>query len=129
MTSRQLVRTAVVAGTLSGIPSTVIALVRRQSLLESTRAAGSLVGSETVLGGAVAHGLITLWWTGWLALILPRRHRAAWGAVAGLTIAALDLGVVARRYPAVAALDPLPQVLDHVAYGVVVGLSLPRPPS
>src|SRR3712207_8851144 len=44
-------------------------------------------------------------WTGVFAVV-GRRHRwsAASGAAAGLAIAALDLGVVGRHYPAIAAL-------------------------
>ncbi len=42
------------------------------------------------------------------------------GAVAGLVIAALDLGVIGRRYPEIRALPRVPQVLDHVAFGVLV---------
>jgi hypothetical protein len=42
------------------------------------------------------------------------------GAVAGLAVAALDLGVVGRRFPRVRALPQAPQWLDHVAYGMLV---------
>jgi hypothetical protein len=45
-------------------------------------------------------------------------------AAAGLAIAALDLGIARRRYPAIAALDQFPQWLDHVAFGVVAGRCL-----
>ncbi len=47
-------------------------------------------------------------------------------ALAGLAIAALDLGVVGRRYPRIRALATMPQVLDHVAYGATVGAVLSR---
>lgn len=117
---RSLLRTACVAGVLSGVPSTVITLVRGESLLESTRAAGSLLGRETVAAGSAAHAGITLWWTAVLRAVLPRRQRLLWGAAAGGAIAALDLGVVGRRYPALARLDPVPQVLDHLAFGLTV---------
>jgi hypothetical protein len=50
-----------------------------------------------------------------------RRHPVVAGASAGLGIAALDLGVIAKRYPAVAALPQAPQWADHVAFGAVVG--------
>ena len=35
--------------------------------------------------------------------------------------AALDLGVVARRYPAIRALPQGPQWADHLLFGAVVG--------
>jgi hypothetical protein len=47
------------------------------------------------------------------------------GAVAGLVIAAVDLGLLARWYPAIMALPQGPQVLDHVAFGAIVGGLLP----
>jgi hypothetical protein len=47
-----------------------------------------------------------------------------WGALAGLGIAALDLGLIGRRFPRVRALPQLPQVADHVAYGATVGAVL-----
>jgi hypothetical protein len=51
-----------------------------------------------------------------------------WGAVAGAAIAALDLGVVGRRVPAIAELPSAPQVADHVVFGAVVGALLTRRP-
>jgi hypothetical protein len=65
----------------------------------------------------------TVWGT-ILAVALPRRRTAAWGALAGLLIAALDLGVVARRFPAIRALPTVPQVADHVAFGAIAGAVL-----
>ena len=46
------------------------------------------------------------------------------GAVAGLVIAAFDLGVVGRRYPAIKALPAIPQCGDHMAFGALVAASL-----
>ena len=76
--------------------------------------------------GGLAHVVISLGWGLVLAALLPRRHTVAAGAVAGLGIAALDLGVIGRRLPSIRALDPGPQVLDHLAYGLVVGAVLSR---
>jgi hypothetical protein len=44
--------------------------------------------------------------------------------VAGLAIAALDLGLVGRHRPLIRALPLLPQVADHVAFGAVAGTVL-----
>ncbi len=49
------------------------------------------------------------------------------GAIfAGLAIAALDLGVLGRRFPRVRALPIGPQLADHALYGVVVASILAR---
>jgi hypothetical protein len=52
---------------------------------------------------------------------LPNRHTAAAGVAAGLAIAALDLGVIGRRFPRIRALPLAPQIGDHLAYGAVAG--------
>jgi hypothetical protein len=59
-----------------------------------------------------------------LPSLLPRRRTIAYATLAGLAIAALDLGAVGRRVPRIRALPLLPQVLDHVAYGATVGAAL-----
>lgn len=61
-----------------------------------------------------------------LALVLSARRTLLAGAVVGLAIAALDLGVVGRRYPRMRALSLWPQGRDHVAYGAVVGTVVAR---
>ena len=109
---------------LSGGPSTVITLARGQNLLDSTRAAGTLLGKRSLVRGGVAHVLITLFWTAVLTALLPKRRPVVEGLTAGAAIAALDLGVVGRRFPEIGALDPGPQVLDHLAYGVVAAVVL-----
>jgi hypothetical protein len=109
---------------LSGTPSTVITVATGGNLLDSTRAAGTLLGRRSVVRGGVAHLAISALWVVVLARLLPRRRPVVEGLVAGAAIAALDLGVVARRYPDIAALEPLPQVLDHLAFGVVASLAL-----
>jgi hypothetical protein len=76
--------------------------------------------------GAGAHVAISLGWGLVLAAVLPRRRTVFYAALATLGIAAVDLGLIGRRFPTVAALDPVPQVLDHLAYGVVVGAVLSR---
>ena len=56
---------------------------------------------------------------------LPAHRRVAWGAVAGLAIAALDLGLAHRsrapRFAPVSDLPLWPQVADHVAFGALIG--------
>jgi hypothetical protein len=113
-----------VAGAVSGAPSTARTLLRGGDVGEAVRAAGVLLGSPTLPAGVTAHAAVSLGWGLVLGALLPRRHTVAWGAAAGVVIAALDLGVVGRRLPRIAALAPLPQLADHVAYGAVVGAVL-----
>lgn len=119
-----------VAGVLSGAPSTAHALLTRGDPLEATAAAGSLLlrretSRARLLAAAVpVHAALSLGWGVMLAAVLPRRGTAAWGAVAGLAIAAVDLGVAARWFPRVRALPLAPQVADHLAYGAIAGAVL-----
>lgn len=119
------------AWAVSGLPSTLHAAAGRD-LLAPVRAAGTLLvpaRSSTpalLVAGALAHTGLSLGWAALLSFTLPDRLTVPAGAGAGLAIAALDLGVVGRRYPAVAGLPLLPQVADHVAFGTVVGLVVDR---
>jgi hypothetical protein len=134
--SREVVGDAFVAGAvasvLSGVPSTLHALLRGINPLEASLAAGTLLlrdeqrPSRLLPAAIVAHGALSLGWALVLAIALPRRRTVAWALLAGIAIAALDLGVVGRRYPRIRALALLPQVLDHVAYGATVGCVLSR---
>ncbi|MEU5695076.1 hypothetical protein [Actinosynnema sp. NPDC020468] len=103
------------------MPSTVHALVTGGDALAATRAAGALLGAPTVPRGVAAHVAVSAGWT-----LVLRAAARRWtgsgvvgGAVAGLAIAVLDLEVV--RVPAIRALPRLPQYLDHVVFGAVVG--------
>jgi hypothetical protein len=113
--------TALVAGSVSGLPSTLDAMRRQEPLLDSTRAAGTLIGRRGVAAGAAAHAVISTGWSGVLLRVLPRRHSVVAGAGAGLAIGLVDLGVVGRRFPAIRALRLGPQLADHVLFGAAVG--------
>jgi hypothetical protein len=76
------------------------------------------------LAAVPVHAALSVGWAELLAAVLPRGRTAVWGALAGLGIAALDLGLIGRRFPRVRALPQLPQVADHVAYGATVGTVL-----
>ena len=129
-------RDALIAGltaaTVSGLPSTLIAVAMGGDPLEATLAAGSMVlPGETrrhrLAAAAVpVHLVLSVGWASVLARVLPRRGTIAAGALAGLAIAALDLGVGARRFPRMRALPLLPQLADHVTYGATVGWILAR---
>ncbi len=116
----------------SGGPSTLHALLVGASPLEATLAAGTLLlPRETrplplVLAAIPAHLAISFSWGIVLAIALPRRGTVPAGALSGLAIAALDLGVLGRRFPRIRALPTWPQVADHVAYGAIVGIVVTR---
>ena len=120
------------AALLSGVPSTLHAILSGIDPLEASLAAGTLLlrderrPSRLLPAAMIAHGALSLGWALVLAATLPRQRTIAWGALAGLAIAALDLGVVGRCYPRIRALALAPQVLDHVAYGATVGCVLSR---
>ena len=92
------------------LPSTVWTLARGEDVLDGTRAAGAMVlphekRTAVLLVVAVpVHLALSLGWAVVLAVALPRRAEPAWGVVAGLGIAALDLSVIGRRIPAIRAL-------------------------
>ena len=119
-----------VAAVLSGAPSTLHALLVGASPWEATLAAGTLVlPRETrplplALAAVPAHLAISLGWGVVLALALPRRRAVPAGALAGIVIAGLDLGVLGPRFPRVPRLPTVLQIADHVAYGAMVGAVL-----
>lgn len=134
---RELAATAI-AATLSGAPSTVHSVVTRRPVLATVRAAATLVRPSAadpgarltaadLVAGGIAHGAVSMFWGSVLARTLPRGRRAAWGAVGGIVIHAIDLGVVARLAPRLApmtGLPQLPQLGDHIAFGFTFGLVL-----
>ena len=127
-------RRALVAGSwaaiLSGAPSTLHALATGRDSLEATLAAGSLLlPRETRRGRLVAaavpvHLALSLGW----AIVLDRaRVRGSLpGAVAGLAIGVIDLGLGRELFPRIRALPLAPQLGDHIAYGAVAGRVLAR---
>jgi hypothetical protein len=130
------VRDALAAGvagaTLAGVPSTAWSLVRGDDVLDGARAAGTILlpgerRTPALLAAALpVHLALSLGWAAVLAVALPRRAEPAWGVAAGLGIAALDLGVIGQRIPAIRALPQGRQWADHAAYGLVVGQWLRR---
>jgi hypothetical protein len=115
---------------LSGMPSTAVTLLRGEDLLDGAVAAGSIVlprerRTGVLLAVAVpVHLALSLGWAVVLDRVLPRRREPLLGALAGLAIAAIDLGVIGRRIPAIRALPQGRQWADHVAYGLAVGIVL-----
>ena len=129
-------RDAIVAGAvaaiLSGVPSTVHAVLAGEDPFEASLAAGTLLlPRETRRGRLLAaaaptHLFLSFAWAFVLTATLPRRRTTVVAPIAGLGIAVLDLGVVGRRFPRIRALPVLPQIADHLAYATVVGAVLER---
>jgi len=120
------------AAVLSGAPSTSDALLRGEDPLEATMAAGSILlptesrRGRLLLAAVPTHLALSLGWACGIALVAPRGREVPFGAVAGLAIAGLDLGVIGRRFPRIRELRTGPQVADHLAFGLVVGWVLAR---
>ena len=118
---------------LSGAPSTFYALVAKRPVLEATEAAGTmLMRDETRLSrllpaALTVHLALSLFWSHVMAAGLPRRRPVLFGSAAGLGIGIFDLLVVGRRWPMIRALPLVPQLADHVVFGVVVASMLRRP--
>jgi hypothetical protein len=125
------VAAAALAGfALSGVPSTLTALARGDDPLEGARAAGTILLPHEhrlvplLLSATAVHAALSTGWAAVLAAALPRGRELRWSVPAGLAIAALDLGLIGRRLPAIRALAVAPQVADHLAYSTSVALVL-----
>src|SRR4051794_30501838 len=120
------------AAVVSGVPSTVHAVWRRSDPLEGALAAGTLVlphenrRARLLLAATAAHAALSIGWASLLAAYLPSRATVRWSIVAGLAIAALDLGLIGRRFERIRALPLLPQVADHLAFSMTVGAVVRR---
>jgi hypothetical protein len=120
------------AAIVSGVPSTAYALARGRDPLEGAMAAGTLLlprerrPALLLPAATIVHLTLSFGWALVLARTLPQRHAARWATLGGLAIAALDLGVVGRRFPAIRDLPPAPQVADHLAYAWTVAAVLAR---
>jgi hypothetical protein len=127
---------ALVAGlagaVLSGAPSTVVTALSGGSVLDGVLAAGSILlpreERPLVLAAASVpvHLALSVGWAAAMAAALPRRRTVPAAVAGALAIAALDLGVIARRFPRVRALPQGRQWADHVAYGLTVGVVIVR---
>ena len=121
-----------IAAILSGVPSTIYALAHGRDPLEGALAAGTLLlprerrHALLLPAATIVHLTLSFGWALVLARTLPERHVPTSATVAGLAIAALDLGLVGRRFPAIRALPAAPQIADHLAYAWTVAAVLQR---
>jgi hypothetical protein len=126
------VRAGIVAGLIGSLPSTTHAVATGVDPLAAATAAGSLLLPRErrtvplVLASVPVHMGISIAWGVVLTALLPTRARVLSGALSGLVIAAVDLGVIGRRRPRIRALPLLPQLADHIVFGATVGGLLDR---
>jgi len=125
-------RAGLPAALLSGLPSTAYAVLRERDPLEATVAAGSILlprerrRGRLLVAAIPVHLALSAVWTVAIAVVLPRRNPLAEGILAGLAIAALDLGVIGSRFPRIRALETGPQIADHMAFGIIAAAGLAR---
>jgi hypothetical protein len=124
-----------VAAALSGAPSTLEAFRRQRDLRsvmtyvwDATCSVGTLVppGRPDLIRGALLHVGISVLCGEGLARMVPERNSVIWGAGAGLVIGVINVGVIGRRFPAIAALPLGPQLADNVAFGAVFAFLVDR---
>ncbi len=130
MGRRDVLLAGLAGAALSGVPSTAYALATGRSPSEGALAAGTILlpgerrAAPLLASATAAHLALSLGWAAVLARALPRGRRLRWAPAAAGAIAALDLGVIGRRLPAIRALAPGPQVADHLAYALAVAAVL-----
>ena len=125
---RRILEATAIASIVSGAPSTASALrggSPREAItagLHATRAIGMIVppGRPGLVRGAAGHLIISFAVGEMLGAALPRERSLLWGALAGLAIGWVNLGVIApRHFPELAALPLGPQLADNAAFGAV----------
>jgi hypothetical protein len=115
---------------LSGAPSTVWTLLEGGDPAEGGRALGKVLlpREERTLvllaAGAPVHLALSLGWAGVLAAVLPPHDEPLLATLGGLAIAGLDLALLGRFFPPIAALPQGRQWADHAAFGLTVGVVL-----
>ena len=135
-----LVAAVLVATVVSGLPSTLFAVLADEDAMAATRAAGAmLVDADSptatlVLAAALVHTCVSFFWGTILIFSLPRTHVVAWSVAASAAIAVLDLRVIGSLFPEVHALPFWPQFADHLMWGASFGAMLrwrsrQRPPA
>ena len=109
---------------MSGVPSTACALVTGTSVLAATCRGHAARPRERDVWNSrrTSHCRSRGVWCS--RACSTRGHRGVAGACSGRRIAALDLGVIGRRVPAIRALPQGPQWLDHVVFGAAFGAVL-----
>jgi hypothetical protein len=95
---------------------------------DATCSVGTLVppGRPDFIRGALLHVGISVLCGEGLARTVPESKSVIWGAGAGLAIGVINVGVIGRRYPAIAGLPLVPQLADNVAFGALFAFVVDR---
>jgi hypothetical protein len=132
---RRIMQATAAAALLGGAPSTLDAFRRHRKMRpvvayvrDATSVVGTLVppGRPGFIRGAIIHVGISVLCGEALARTLPQTHSTSCGAVAGLAIGVINVGVIGRRFPAIRELPLVPQLADNVAFGVVFAAIVDR---
>jgi hypothetical protein len=131
--ARELAIAGGAATLLSGIPSTVYALVTGGDVTAATRAAGAMLIAPAAslpalfAAAALVHVCVSFFWAAILIRVLPRKAVVGWAILASAAIGWLDLRLIATAFfPEVARLEIAPQIADHLMWGATLGLALAR---
>jgi hypothetical protein len=92
-----------------------------QYAIDATTAIGTVAppGRPGLVRGVAIHAVISVLAGELLGFVLPRERSVLWGAVGGLLLGVVNLGVIAPRfYPVIAELELAPQIADNIAFGV-----------
>jgi hypothetical protein len=129
--ARDLFWAWLVATLFSGLPSTLFFTATGGDLWPPIYAVGTMVvpGESSpwliFMAAALVHGAVSLLWTVVVASVIPVKHIPVYALAASALIAVIDLRIIAPLlFPEVAALSFWPQFADHLAWGLLVGVTL-----
>jgi hypothetical protein len=130
-TARDLCWAWLTATLFSGLPSTLFFMATGGDLWPPIRAVGTMIVSgesspwSIFLAAMLVHGGVSLFWTLVVTSVIPANHVPAYTVAAAAAIAVLDLRVIAPLlFPEVARLSFWPQFADHLAWGLLIGVTL-----
>jgi hypothetical protein len=131
--ARELAIAGGAATLLSGIPSTVYALVTGRDVTAATRAAGAMLIAPAAslpalfAAAALMHVCVSFFWAAIVIRVLPRSAVVPWAIAAAAAIGWIDLRLIAPLFfPEVAELEVAPQIADHLMWGASLGVTLAR---
>ena len=119
------------ATVFSGAPSTLYFFVTSADLWLPIQAVGTTMlpadssAWSILLAAGVIHCAVSMFWAVIVAGAAPAKHVVAFAMSASALIAVLDLRIIAPAlFPDVANLSFWPQFADHLAWGMLLGMTL-----